>query len=138
MKTRVIVADNARARIFSSDSTLLKLEEVEDFAHPEARLADRDLASDAAGRSTDGGDAYAPATSPSEHEAESFAQLLAQRLKELHNEDHFESLMLVAPPKFLGLLRGRLQRPLDALVSRTVDKDLTTCSPDEIIDQLRE
>jgi protein required for attachment to host cells len=138
MKTRVIVADNARARIFSSDSTLLRLEEIEDFAHPEARLADRDLASDAAGRSSDRGDAYNPATSPSEHEVDSFAQLLAQRLKQLHNEEHFDSLMLVAPPKFLGLLRSHLDGPLDALVSRTVDKDLSTRPVDEIIDQLRE
>ena len=46
MEIRVIVADNARARIFSSSSLLNQLQEVEGFVHPEAHLANRDLVGD--------------------------------------------------------------------------------------------
>jgi protein required for attachment to host cells len=136
METRVIVADASRARIFSSHTVLKQLEEIEGFAHPEGRLPNQKLTSDAAGKPTDRGSPYEPPTSAKQHETESFARMLAQHLKDLHNEQHYESLVLVAPPKFLGLLHGSLPKPLDKLVSRTVDKDLTTCSLEEIIDHI--
>lgn len=133
METRVIVADSARARIFSSHTTLLELEEIEGFAHPEARRRNRDIASDSSGRSVDQHGALEPATSPADHEAENFAKLLAQHLKALHNKRHFDQLMLVAPPRFLGLLRKQLPKPLDQLVEKSVDKDLTGASRETII-----
>ncbi len=136
METRVIVADNARARIFASHSTLFKLEEVEGFVHTQARLSNRELVSDASGRSTDRGDTYDAPTSPKEHEERTFAHMLGQHLKDMHNRQHFESLVLVAPPKFLGMLHGELPKPLGKLVARTLDKDLTTCSVEEIIDHI--
>ena len=137
METRVIVADASRARILVSHTTLKKLQEVEGFAHPQARLANRDLVSDGPGRARGAGDDYTPPTSPKEHEAEVFARMLAKHLKDLHNREHYEELILVAPPGFLGLLRQKLPAPLDKLLSRSVDKDLTTCSVEEIIEQIR-
>jgi protein required for attachment to host cells len=137
METRVIVADSARARIFSSHGTLLQLEEIEGFAHPEAHLPNRELASDSAGKSKDQHGSLDQATSPRDNEAERFAQLLGQHLKDLHNIQHFEQLMLVAPPRFLGLLRKHLPKPLEQLVQQAVDKDLTRASTAEIIDCIR-
>ena len=137
METRVIVADNARARIFASHSVLNHLEELEGFAHPEAHRSNRELTSDSAGRSVDQHGALEPATSPKAHEAENFARMLAQHLKDLHNQQHYEELVLIAPPKFLGLLNKQLPKPLDKRVSRTVDKDLTMRSIEEIIDYIR-
>ena len=137
MEIRVIVADNARARIFLSHGTMLQLREIEGFAHPEARLSNRDLASDGPGRNAQHGDDYTAPTSPKEHEAESFARMLAHHLKDMHNEEHFESLVLVSPPKFLGLLRQHLPKPLDKLVTHSVDKDLTDCPVEEIVSHIR-
>ncbi len=137
METRVIVADNVRARIFSSHSVLNKLQELEDFAHPEGRWSNSDLSSDVAGKSAEQQGAFTSKTSPKEHEAENFAHMLAQHLKELHNQQHYESLVLIAPPRFLGLLHGQLPTPLDKLVMKTIDKDLTTCTVEEIIDHIR-
>lgn len=137
METRVIVADNVRARIFSSHTVLNKLEEMEGFAHPEGRWSNSDIASDVAGKSAEQQGAYRSKTSPKEHEAENFAHMLGQHLKHLHNQHHYESLVLIAPPKFLGLLHAQLPRPIDKLVTQTVDKDLTTCSVEQIIDHIR-
>ena len=76
METKVIVADNARARIFTSDSVIKKLQEIESFAHPEAHLSNRELVGDASGKSVDQRGSLDPATSATDHEAESFARLL--------------------------------------------------------------
>jgi protein required for attachment to host cells len=137
METRVIVANNARARIFVSHDVLNHLVEEEGFVHEEAHLSNRDLVSDAASKSRDPHGSFDPETSPTEHEAANFAILLARRLKEMHNERHFDQLILIAPPAFLGLLRKNLHKPLDKLVERTIHKDLTTAGIDDIIDYIR-
>lgn len=59
------------------------------------------------------------------------------RLKEMHNERHFDQLILIAPPAFLGLLRKHLHKPLDKLVKRTIHKDLSTAGIENIIDYIR-
>lgn len=137
METRVIVADNARARIFSSHSVINQLEEIEGFAHAEAHLSNSELVEDSSGKSVDQHGSLDPATSPKDHEEEDFARLLGKHLKALHNEQHFEQLVLIASPRFLGMLRKALPGPLDQLVTRTIDKDLTTADVDTIIDYIK-
>ena len=137
METRVIVADSARARIFVSHKSVSQLQEVEGFAHAEAHLSESELVSDAPGRSRNPHGSLDPATSARDHEAENFARLLARHLKELHNQRHYEELILIASPRFLGVLRNQLPGPLDRLVTRTVDKDLTTASIEQIIDHIK-
>jgi protein required for attachment to host cells len=137
METRVVVADNAHARIFSSHDVLNHLVEEEAFIHSEARLKNQDLVADSAGKSRDPHGSLDPATSPKEHEAETFAKLLASHVKSLHNERHFDHLILIAPPHFLGLLRKELHKPLDQLIERTIHKDLTTASVKEIIEYIK-
>lgn len=137
METRVIVADSARARIFVSHTTLRQLQEVEGFAHTEAHLLESELVSDSSGKSRNPHGSLDPATSARDHEAEGFARLLARHLKELHNRQHYEQLILIASPRFLGILRNQLPGPLDRLVTRTVDKDLTTAGVEQIIDYIQ-
>ncbi len=137
METRVIVADNARARIFTSDSVISRLEEVEGFAHPEAHLSNIDLVGDASGKSVDQHGSLDPATSAREHEAQSFAKLLARHLKEMHNQQHYDQLILIASPHFLGLLRKQLPDPLDKLLTKTIYKDLTTAEVEQIVDYIK-
>jgi protein required for attachment to host cells len=137
METRVIVADNARARIFTSHDVLNHLAEQADFIHGEAHLANRDLVADDAGKSGYPRDSLDPATSAKELQTLNFAKLLARHLKDMHSEQHFDQLILIAPPKFLGLLRKELPNPLDQLVERTIHKDLTTSSLEEIIEYIR-
>ena len=137
METRVIVADNARARIFASHDVLNHMVECADFIHGEAHLANRELVADNAGESRYPQNSLNPATSAKEQETTSFAKLLAKHLKHMHDEEHFKQLILIAPPKFLGMLRKELANPLDQLVERTIQKDLTTSSIEEIIKYIR-
>ena len=137
METRIIVADNARARIFTSHSVISRLEEVEGFVHPEARLSNSELIGDSAGKSVDQHGSLEPATSATDQEEQNFARLLGKHLKALHNEQHFEQLILIASPRFLGLLRKALPGPLDQLVTLTIDKDLTTADVDTIVDYIK-
>jgi len=137
VETRVVVADNVRARIFASHSVINHLEEIEGFAHPEGRLANSELVADSAGKSVDQHGSLDPATSARDEEEQNFARLLGRHLKALHNQQHFEQLILIASPKFLGMLRKALPGPLDQLVTQTIDKDLTTADVDTIIDYIR-
>ena len=138
METRVIVADNARARIFGSHTVMNRLEEMEGFVHPEAHLSNQDLVGDSAGKSVDQHGSLDPATSPKVHEEQDFARLLGKHLKELYNQQHFEQLILIAPPKFLGMLRNALPGPLDQLVTLTIDKDLTNADADTLIEYIKQ
>lgn len=137
METRVIVANNARARIFASHDVLKHLTEQEGFVHAEAHQSNRDMVTDAAGKSRDPHGSLDSETSPTDHEAANFALLLTRRLKEMHNKGHFDQLILIAPPAFLGLLRKSLHRSLEKLVPCTIDKDLTTAGIDDIIKYIR-
>lgn len=137
METRVIVADNARARIFTSHSVINQLEEIEGFVHPEARLSDSELVGDSSGKSVDRHGSLDPATSATDREEQNFARLLGRHLKALHSEQHFEQLILIASPRFLGMLRKALPGPLDQLVTQTIDKDLSTADVDTIIDYIK-
>ena len=137
MKTTVIVADSARARIFETGTVIDQLEEREAFVHSEAHLMNTDLVSDSAGKSSHLRGTLNPPTPAKEHEAQNFAKLLGRHLKELHNQRHFENLVLIAPPKFLGMLRNELLRPVDKLVTFTIDKDLSTASIESIIGHIK-
>ncbi|MEY3807158.1 MAG: hypothetical protein RI893_134 [Pseudomonadota bacterium] len=126
--TWILVADGARARIFTTDTPSSPLEEIEDFSHTEGRLHDRDITSDLPGRiksASAGGHALEQATDPKQHETDNFAHLIAHYLEDAYNVNRFEQLLLVAAPSFLGLLRKHLSEPIKQRVCLELDKDLT-------------
>ena len=61
---------------------------------------------------------------PHERVVADFARELAARLRQARVANTFERLVLVAPPKFLGLLRAQLDDPTSARVVGSLDKDL--------------
>lgn len=54
-----------------------------------------------------------------------FARLVVGELEKARQQGTFSRLVLVAPPKFLGQLRGELPAPLEACVVKSLDKDYT-------------
>lgn len=124
----IVVAESARARIFTTSGTKVKLREIADLSHPESRLHDRDLASDGLGRSFDshgqGRHGMEPATDPQDREAQAFAVEVARQIERGHNEAGFDSLVLVAPPKFLGRLRPELSKSARSALVAELDKNL--------------
>ena len=138
----IVVADAARARIFSAEGPVAPIESLEQLVSPEARLHDRDLASDRPGRSFDGAGAGRhgtdAATSPKEHEAHRFAKTIADHLEQGRIVDSYTRLILVAEPHFLGLLRKAISPETTGLITYELDKDLSKFDPKDIRKRLPE
>lgn len=126
--TWIIVAESARARIFTVSGIGGKFQEVADLSHPESRLHDRELSSDLPGRTFDsrgdGRHAMEQATGPQEREAQAFATEIAGHIDRGQHEGNFDSLVLVAPPKFLGRLRSELSKSARNALIGELDKNL--------------
>lgn len=139
-KTWILAAESSRAKLYSSTSRVAPFTEVETLVHPESRMHEGDLVTDRNG--SDGGSfgqgphIYDNKTSAHKHEHMIFAKQIAERLEQGRNRGEFESLVLIAPPTFLGLLREHLSKPLLAMVSRQIHKNLVQQSPDTLRDQV--
>lgn len=135
-KALVLVADSTYARIFTTDSPLGSLSELEALTHPESRMHDRELGTDAPGRTFDsmgdGRHGMEVTTRPKQQEAIEFAGEVARRLEAGHQRQEFVHLVLVAAPEFLGLLRGKLDTGVRDRVTVEVAKNLVKHSPEEI------
>ena len=125
----ILVADSARARVFSVDSAIGPLEPIEQLVHPESRLHDRDMKSDRPGRVFDshgeGRHSTGKAVSPKEQEALRFAGEIASYLERGRVNGGFRRLVIVADPRFLGSLRATLAPEVKKLVTLEVNKDLS-------------
>ena len=141
-KTWILVGHDAGARVFENYGPGKGLELVETIEHPEGRLRDRDIDSDRPGRSfrKDSGDprraAMSRGESPHDRAISDFARALADKLQRARVRNQYERLVLVAPPRFLGLLRASLDGPTAPLVVGSLDKDLATSDEAELIGQL--
>jgi protein required for attachment to host cells len=133
--TWILVADNTHARFFTTSTPSSGLVEIEDIAHTEGRLHDREITSDLPGKiksSDGGGHAFEQPTDPKKHEADNFARLVTQHLETAHNANKFEQLLIIAEPSFLGLLRNHLPEQIKKLVCFELDKNITTLTAAEI------
>jgi len=143
-KTWILVGHEAGARVFANRGPGKGLGLVETIEHPEGRLRDRDIDSDRPGRSfrQDSGDPRRSAMSrgegPHDRVIADFARALADKLQHGRVENQYERLVLVAPPRFLGLLRASLDGPTAQLVVGSIDKDLATRKESELIKHLGE
>lgn len=143
-KTWIVVAHEAGARVFAHDGPGKGLALVESIEHPEGRARDRDIASDRPGRSfrKDSGDPRRASMSrsegPHDRSVSDFARGLADKLQHARVQNQFERLVLVAPPRFLGLLRSSLDGPTSQLVVGSVHKDLATSKEAELLKHLGE
>ena len=142
--TWILVAHDAGARIFDNHGPGKGIGLVEQIDHPDGRARDGELESDRPGRSfrKNSGDPRRASMSRSEgpHErvVADFARELAGKLQQARVGHTFERLVLVAPPKFLGLLRAALDGPTAALVVGSLDKDLAMSSEDVLVSHLGE
>lgn len=132
----ILVADSCRARIFTAETLSSPLKEMDGLIHSEGRLMDRELTTDLPGknRGEDGksGHAFEQPTDPKQHEVDSFARLVVQHLEDADNANKINRLLLIAEPKFLGLLREHLPKHLKDRVSFELDKNITQLDIDDI------
>jgi protein required for attachment to host cells len=75
---------------------------------------------------------------PREHAVSDFARALASRLQRARTSGQYDRLVLVAPPKFLGLLRSSLDAPTERCIVGSLDKDLAMSNEEELMKRLGE
>lgn len=143
MTTWILVSDAARARLFAGEFPEGEWSQVTDFNHPESRQPGRaGRTAEPAGRTRQGTgwrrirSAFDPHTPPKDIEKSRFAVELADYLDRTVAARKFDVLVLVAPPRFLGLLQEQLSDQVLMRVRAAVDKDLTQLTASELRDRL--
>ena len=140
--TWILIADGARARLFTNKGRGTGLEPALDQEFIGNKLQSRDLTSDKPGRTFDssgqGRHSMEPPTDPHRHEQQLFANNLCDLLDEKQKEDSFDRLILVAPPKTLGDLRMGCSKAVTARIAGELNKDLTKTSVHELPKHLSE
>lgn len=135
MRTWIVVCDAARARVFDSRGNLQHLALVAQLEHPQSRRKEEALGMVRRGSVTTGAGIHGglpQQTSPKAHEAEQFARILADRMNHAVADHTCQRLVLVAPPHFLGLLRKLLNPAAQTCLHRTIDKDYTQLTIQEL------
>ncbi|MGE4070613.1 MAG: host attachment protein [Lysobacterales bacterium] len=136
MKTWILVADSARARLFETGAVDGDLQEIGGYANPQARTRPSAEGPERKPRVHESANsarhAIEPHTDAADKSAQSFAHGLAEILDQGRIEHDYTRLLLVAPPRFLGQLNAALDHQVAKLVVQTVGKDVTRASPAEI------
>lgn len=153
--TWVLISDASRARLFAETSrgqrrrfTLLAT-----FDHPESRAHVSDLVTDTTGRKPVGGSRGAgvngrpggffgrpgaePDTDPKDVEALKFARELAEALARGLADHAYDTLVIAAPPRFLGMMKETIGLQVRRRIEQTIDKDLTLLPPHEVERRIR-
>lgn len=148
MRMRVVVADQSEASMYELQTDRNALELVTRLSDPKAHLHDRDFNSDRPGRVFDhaaapgkrrGATAHHATGSerrPRRLEAEHFATQIAEVLDRGLQRGEFDTVVLMAGPFFLGLLRRALSPSVSAVVRGEITKDLVHQSADAILEYL--
>lgn len=134
--TWIMVANASHAKLFSNKGPNKGLELIKEFLHPESREKAAELVSDRIGNFAGSG-SYAQPTSPKEHEAERFAQEVAQELEQGRVKNAYEQLVLVTSAHFMGLLNGRISQQVKSKVTGSINKDYTQLPVKELSGHLQ-
>ena len=139
----ILVSDDSRANLYSAELREDDWSLVKAFEHPEGRETSREISpTSPPGRMQQGKasggrrTSFEPRTWPKEVEVQRFAQQLSAYLEEAIARRSFDYLVLVAPPHFLGTLKGALGRQVAKHVRATIDKDLSTLDATDLRQRL--
>lgn len=128
MTMMIVVADSARARIFTADSARSPLNEIETMAHPEARMHEQDMVSDmpgkGAGKGGGGDHAFQEKIEPKKQEVIVFAKRVADYLDDARKANKLSQLIIAAAPAFLGELRTHLSSETTEKIFFELDKNI--------------
>jgi protein required for attachment to host cells len=135
MNVRIVVADERQANFYDASKPDGPLSERGELQNETSGLKDRDLETDRPGRRFGGTGHHhdvAGERSTARHELEQFARRVAQRIDHDRIAKEFDKLVIVAPPKVLGLLRQSLPAPLQNVIAAEIPKDLLHSGADAI------
>jgi protein required for attachment to host cells len=131
----VIVCDGKKALLLENigDEKFLNLKTREVHEHPDQKT--RELGTDAPGRAFNSVGAGRSAMEPTDwhvQEEDRFLRNLAERLDAAVNAGQAKSLIIVAPPRALGVLRQTYSHNLRTALRAEIDKDLVKFPVHEI------
>ncbi len=134
--TYIVVADSHSARIFVRVNKQSSLELVHHLA------ADLDLKEHKKPGKTysQGGTlrhGVEPHTDPKEVEQQHFASEVVDFIDNALKQNEFENLILIAPPKMLGVLNNNLSDQLSKRVVQKIDKNITEMTTNELEEYLK-
>jgi protein required for attachment to host cells len=141
MRLWIMIADAGRARVFATSGRRAALRELEAYVHVKSRVRAGDLGADRPGRVRSRAGDRAVAAIPShtdlkEIETDRFASELAETLRRSRAREEFDFLAIVAPPRFLGRLRDRLDDQTRHRLVACVRKDLTRAAAQDLLHHL--
>jgi protein required for attachment to host cells len=138
--TWILNGNSSRARLFSAPGVAGPWTLVRMLEHPGSRAKVSELVTDDRGRSrqslTRARPAMEPEVSPKRMEAIRFAEILARVLEDGLDRREYERLVIIVPPRFLGLLRRRMPKRVAARVGAVLEKDYTALEAREVKEQL--
>ena len=131
----VVVCDGKKALVLENvgDTKVLNLRTREVHEQPDAKTSEQ--GTDKPGRSINSIDSRRSAVEQTDwhaQEEERFLQRLASRLDAEVNAGHAKSLIMVAPPRALGVLRRAYSQNLRNALRAEIDKDFVRMPVDEI------
>jgi protein required for attachment to host cells len=133
--TRVLVAHDAGCRAFEQHGRGKKLTLLSEIDFEDGRRHSGELDADRPGRSVDRsgqGHAYEAHLDTRQHAVSQFAKELAHDLAREFHLGAFRELVIIAPPRFLGMLRDSLDTKLRRALIATLAKDLPRANEEEI------
>ena len=129
IRTWILVADGARARILENDGPGRGLHAVEGMTFQADHAATHDLVTEREGRSYSsqgpGRSAIEARTDPHRDLKTSFSHHLADVLTRAHHNQAYDRLIIAASPVTLGDLRAAISDKVRATVSAELARDLT-------------
>jgi protein required for attachment to host cells len=135
-QTLIVVADGARARFFTpaEDGKTLVPARTADMVAPQSRRHTRDLVSDRPGRSFSSSRSGLRHSFEAKHdhhklEKHKFSAALTDMLDDARGRMEFDQLVLVAPHRSLGELRGLLWARVRRSICKEIAGDLTGVTP---------
>ena len=136
MSVCVVVANSSKARVLLAEDAHSPLIENVDYVHPQSRLREQDLVSDGSGSAADSGGcgkhSMGHEQATKHKQAELFAHELGAEIDKLRRQTDLRRIYLVAPPKFLGLLRTSISKQCLELLHSELNKELVTHSLEDI------
>jgi protein required for attachment to host cells len=140
------VADSGTARLLriTGTSGSQKLAELALLELPEAHLRNQEMVSDKTGRVFDRGRGGQGPRSTARHGAasdfdphtaayERFSKLVARLLDVQRRGIKASELVIIAAPRFLGLLRPQLSKPTQKIVVRELARDMVRASDAQLL-----
>jgi protein required for attachment to host cells len=134
----LLVANGSQATIYKYIAHGASLQEIVGVANGARRLKDEDLVTDRPGTIAPGGGMHGQSSltqevSPTDKAKQDFAKDVVDQLEDARRQDKLHAVDIIAAPEMLGLMRDSMNSNLLKLIDKTVSKDGSEKSIDELL-----